>query len=121
MVTKFGCLFLMSVTMWVHLVSGDDALKSLLVRCAGLTDRWLVLEPQPWSCYRSAQRRLVKSGAPGFPLYHSLAIKGPQLLDFMHNLLTKECGMVKVHETKPTKWGRTTIIYQKTGVLGGSQ
>lgn len=103
----------MSVTMWVHILNGDDALRSLLMRCTQLTDRWLVLEPQPWSCYRSAQRRLVKSGAPGFPLYTKLTMKGPELLIFIDQFLTEQCGMRKVCETKPTKWRRTTFVYEK--------
>ncbi|KAF4519869.1 hypothetical protein B566_EDAN005207 [Ephemera danica] len=110
---SFGIVFLMSVTMWIHLVHGDEALRLLLIRCAQLSNRWLVLEPQPWSCYRSAQRRLVRSGASGFPLYSSLAIKGPELLTFMHKVLTEECGFTRIHQTQPSSWSRTVSFYER--------
>lgn len=112
-VSSFGAVFLMSVTMWIHLIHGDDGLHKLLHRCAQLTNRWLILEAQPWSCYRSAQRRLVRSGAPGFALFPSLTVRGPQVLTYMNKVLTEECGFRKVYESQPSGWNRIMSFYQK--------
>ncbi|XP_059471724.1 probable RNA methyltransferase CG11342 [Neocloeon triangulifer] len=112
-VPKFGAVFLMSVTMWVHLVNGDEAFQEFLKKSGDLTDRWLVIESQPWKCYRSAQRRLVSSGEAGFEFYSKLTIKGDKIQPFVDKVLSEECGMSKVFETDPSKWNRTICIYKK--------
>jgi Bicoid-interacting protein 3 (Bin3) len=113
-VSKYGAVFLMSVTMWVHLVNGDEAFHQFLKKCANLSSDWMVIESQPWKCYRSAQRRLVSSGDSGFPNYSKLAIKGDKLQPYVDKVLSEECGMDKIYESPPSKWNRTICVYKKT-------
>jgi SAM-dependent methyltransferase len=62
----FDVIFLLSVTKWVHLNGGDDALRQLfaatvnLLRPGGI----LVLEPQRWRSYK--QRSDRQGGNPAF-------------------------------------------------------
>ena len=51
-----------SVTMWVHLNHGEAGLRSLL-RWAASLGKALLVEPQPWRCYKAARKRLGKRGA----------------------------------------------------------
>lgn len=52
---------LFSMTMWMHLHHGDEGLGTFLTRCCART-RCLLVEPQPWKCYKSAKRRLKSLG-----------------------------------------------------------
>ncbi|NXM91723.1 BN3D2 methyltransferase, partial [Oenanthe oenanthe] len=63
--SRFDLAFCMSVTMWVHLRHGDGGLRALLALLASLS-RVLLLEPQPWRCYRAAARRLRRLGRRDF-------------------------------------------------------
>lgn len=56
---KFSIVFCFSVTMWIHLNHGDSGLYEFLRKIVAL-GKYLVLENQPWRCYRKAQRRMVK-------------------------------------------------------------
>jgi hypothetical protein len=64
------CLF--SITMWIHLNHGDDGLLDCLQRSAALLNPTgsLVVEPQPWKCYKSADKRCRKLGITR-PLHYS--------------------------------------------------
>ncbi|XP_065353133.1 probable RNA methyltransferase CG11342 [Cloeon dipterum] len=110
---RFAAVFLMSVTMWVHLTHGDKAFHLFLKNTANLAEKWVIIESQPWKCYRNAQRRLISSGARGFELYSKLTVKGVQIPKFVEKVLCDECGMKKIFETDPTKWNRTICIYEK--------
>lgn len=57
---KFNIVFCFSVTMWIHLNHGDRGLYEFLQKIVTL-GKYLVLENQPWKCYRNAQRRMVKN------------------------------------------------------------
>jgi hypothetical protein len=37
--------------MWIHLNHGDDGLWAFLEQVSSMTDH-LIVEPQPWKCYR---------------------------------------------------------------------
>jgi hypothetical protein len=64
------CLF--SITMWIHLNHGDEGLLDCLQRSAALLNPTgsLVVEPQPWKCYKSADKRCRKLGITR-PLHYS--------------------------------------------------
>jgi hypothetical protein len=73
----FNVVCLFSVTMWIHLNHGDDGLLSFLERSAELLrpEGSLVVEPQPWKCYKSADKRCRKLGITR-PLHFSqLAVR----------------------------------------------
>lgn len=69
--TKYHFISVFSVTMWIHLNHGDDGLKRFLHSIADLTtDKGsLLIEPQPWKCYKKASKRLRKLGMPP-PMYY---------------------------------------------------
>jgi SAM-dependent methyltransferase len=64
------CLF--SITMWIHLNHGDSGLLDCLERSATLVspNGSLVVEPQPWKCYKAADKRCRKLGITR-PLHYS--------------------------------------------------
>ncbi|KAL0161409.1 hypothetical protein M9458_045134, partial [Cirrhinus mrigala] len=83
---KFGCprfhlCTCFAVTMWVHLNHGDAALASLC--------EFLLLEAQPWKCYRSAARRLRKLGRSDFDHFKTLEIRGDMVAHARDHLENK--------------------------------
>lgn len=68
----FSVVCLFSITMWIHLNYGDDGLKDFLLRSAALLSPLgsLVVEPQPWKCYKAADKRCRKLGITR-PLHYS--------------------------------------------------
>jgi len=63
-VVGFSMVCLFSITMWIHLNFGDDGLVDFLARSADLLTPLgsLVVEPQPWKCYKAADKRCRKLG-----------------------------------------------------------
>uniref|UniRef100_A0AAV2M885 RNA methyltransferase n=1 Tax=Knipowitschia caucasica TaxID=637954 RepID=A0AAV2M885_KNICA len=59
--SRFHLCLCLAVTMWVHLNHGDSGLLKLLFDLSSCSQH-LLLEAQPWKCYRSAARRLRKLG-----------------------------------------------------------
>ena len=68
----FNLVCLFSITMWIHLNYGDEGFLSFLERSADLLCPIgsLVVEPQPWKCYKSADKRCRKLGITR-PLHYS--------------------------------------------------
>ncbi|NXG20383.1 BN3D2 methyltransferase, partial [Grallaria varia] len=102
--SAFDVGFCMSVTMWIHLRHGDrgllEFLEFLASRCA-----FLLLEPQPWKCYRAAARRLRKLGRKDFEHFRSLSIRG-DVAGGISRILTRECAMELVCSFGNTAWDR---------------
>ena len=77
------CCF--STTMWIHLHGGDDGLAAflrhavdLIAPCRGA----LLVEPQPWRCYRNARKRQRRRGVsedfPAMVRTGAIADKAPE-------------------------------------------
>uniref|UniRef100_A0A0A9Z113 RNA methyltransferase n=4 Tax=Lygus hesperus TaxID=30085 RepID=A0A0A9Z113_LYGHE len=111
---KFDITFLFSITMWIHLNRGDEGLESSLSSVSTIS-KALVVEPQPWRCYRAAVRRMKRSGAPPFEMFDKLRSRSGVEDDIVVFLETR-CHMRKVFETSRTSWGRKLIIFKE--VLG---
>ena len=62
-IEKFSLISLFSVTMWLHINCGDEVFYSFLMKCCQLSLH-LLIEPQPWKCYRHAKKRCLKNGIP---------------------------------------------------------
>nr|CAD7459009.1 unnamed protein product [Timema tahoe] len=107
---KFDIVFCFSVTMWIHLNSGDEGLTKFLTDICRQTD-WLVVEPQPWKCYKEAERRLRRSGGGSFPLFPSLTMRGRVESD-IESILQQQCQFTKVLETSKTRWNRKLLFYR---------
>lgn len=113
---RFGCARFhlcscFAVTMWVHLNHGDAAFLALLSRLSSLCE-FLLLEVQPWKCYRSAARRLRKLGRGDFDHFKTLEIRGDMAAHAKEHL-EKCCGMVQVRSFGSTTWDRSLLLFQK--------
>ncbi|KAL7843178.1 hypothetical protein AOLI_G00246900 [Acnodon oligacanthus] len=115
-VEKFGCsrfhlCTCFAVTMWVHLNHGDTAFLALLSRLASLCE-CLLLEVQPWKCYRSAARRLRKLGRSDFDHFKTLAIRGDMAAHAKEHL-EKQCSMELAQDFGITSWDRSLLLFKR--------
>uniref|UniRef100_A0A8C1Z242 RNA methyltransferase n=1 Tax=Cyprinus carpio TaxID=7962 RepID=A0A8C1Z242_CYPCA len=113
---RFGCprfqlCTCFAVTMWVHLNHGDAAFLSLLSRLASLCE-FLLLEAQPWKCYRSAARRLRKLGRSDFDHFKTLEIRGDMAAHAREHL-EKQCSMDLVQSFGNTAWDRSLLLFKR--------
>ncbi len=120
---RFGCprfhlCTCFAVTMWVHLNHGDAAFRSLLSRLASLSE-YLLLEAQPWKCYRSAARRLRKLGRSDFDHFKTLEIRGDMTAHATEHL-EKQCSMELVQSFGNTAWDRSLLLFKRRW-LGAKQ
>lgn len=110
---------LFSVTMWIHLVHGDDGLLRLLREVGALSDAVLV-EPQPPKCYRSARRRVRKRKMEDPFAWAAIADRDAmQLID---HTLRCDCGFdAPVLVGTTARWERQLRLYVRGGDAGGVQ
>ncbi|XP_016135751.1 pre-miRNA 5'-monophosphate methyltransferase-like [Sinocyclocheilus grahami] len=113
---SFGCprfhlCTCFAVTMWVHLNHGDAAFLSLLSRLASLCE-YLLLEAQPWKCYRSAARRLRKLGRSDFDHFKTLEIRGDMAAHAREHL-EKQCSMELMQSFGNTTWDRSLLLFRR--------
>lgn len=106
----FDIGFCMSVTMWIHLNHGDRGLWEFLAHLSSLC-RYLLVEPQPWKCYRAAARRLRKLGLHDFDHFRSLAIRG-DMANQIVQILTQDHGMELVCCFGNTSWDRSLLLFR---------
>eukprot|EP00124_Ichthyophonus_hoferi_P006058 Ihof_evm1s1162 gene=Ihof_evmTU1s1162 len=66
-IKKFSLVTCFSVTMWIHINHGDRGLVDFLHYLSLLSDT-IIIESQPWKCYRNAEKRLRRLGRPGHSL-----------------------------------------------------
>ncbi|KAL0894803.1 hypothetical protein ABMA27_013329 [Loxostege sticticalis] len=103
----FNIIFCFSVTMWIHINNGDDGLLKFLQYIKSISET-IIIEPQPWNCYRNAQRRVKKSGST-FPLYETLKIRS-NVDSVIENIMTQN-GHKKVYESPSSAWNRKIQSY----------
>ncbi|KFV06986.1 Pre-miRNA 5'-monophosphate methyltransferase, partial [Pterocles gutturalis] len=108
--STFDIGFCMSVTMWIHLNHGDSGLLEFLSFLASRC-RYLLVEPQPWKCYRAAARRLRKLGRNDFDHFRSLAING-DMAERITQILTRDCAMELVCCFGSTSWDRRLLLFK---------
>ncbi|TRY74097.1 hypothetical protein DNTS_026657 [Danionella cerebrum] len=109
--SRFHLCTCFAVTMWVHLNHGDTGFKSLLARLASLSD-YLLLEAQPWKCYRSAARRLRKLGRSDFDHFKALEIRGDMAAHAGQHL-EKHCSMELMQSFGNTSWDRSLLLFRR--------
>ncbi|NXN75396.1 BN3D2 methyltransferase, partial [Himantopus himantopus] len=112
--STFDIVFCMSVTMWIHLNHGDSGLMEFLSFLSSLC-KYLLIEPQPWKCYRAAARRLRKLGRNDFDHFRSLAING-DMAERITQILTKDCAMELVCCFGSTSWDRSLLLFKSNGL-----
>ncbi|XP_054033320.1 RNA 5'-monophosphate methyltransferase [Dryobates pubescens] len=108
--SAFDVGFCMSLTMWIHLRHGDGGLRRLLALLASLCSLLLV-EPQPWRCYRAAARRLRRLGGAGLRPPGSLRIRGDMAQE-VAAILTRDCSMQLLACFGPTSWHRSLLLFK---------
>uniref|UniRef100_A0A8D2J0E5 RNA methyltransferase n=1 Tax=Varanus komodoensis TaxID=61221 RepID=A0A8D2J0E5_VARKO len=108
--STFDICFCMSVTMWIHLNHGDSGLVKLL-SCLASKCIYLLIEPQPWKCYRAAARRLRKLGRSDFDHFRSLTING-NMAEKITQILTEDCAMELVCCFGSTSWDRNILLFK---------
>ncbi|KAM8914362.1 pre-miRNA 5'-monophosphate methyltransferase [Spinachia spinachia] len=111
--SRFHLCLCLAVTMWVHLNHGDDGLLQLLSRLASISQH-LLLEAQPWKCYRSAARRLRKLGRSDFDHFKSLRIRG-DVAQRAREHLERHCDMELVQSFGSTAWDRELLLFRRSG------
>lgn len=107
--TKFDAICCYSITMWIHLNHHDSGLQFFLSKLSKLAELFVV-EPQPWKCYQTAERRLKKAGEV-FPLFLELEWRSDveqQIQKYMEHKL----GRQRIFESTPTKWQRKICFYR---------
>lgn len=106
---NFNVSFCLSVTMWIHLNHGDEGLQIFLKKICDLSEM-IVVEPQPWKCYKSAVKRL-KGANSTFPCFE--ALKHRQNVEtFIENII-ENYNFHKIHETPASEWGRRILFYKR--------
>ncbi|XP_053618012.1 probable RNA methyltransferase CG11342 [Plodia interpunctella] len=106
---EFDIVFCFSVTMWIHINNGDKGLLTLLDFLKSVS-RSIIVEAQPWNCYRNAQRRMKKSGS-NFPYYEKLTIRNN--VDFIIEQKLSENTHNKIYESPYSKWNRKVQSFHK--------
>lgn len=104
-------IFCFSVTLWIHLNHGDEGLRTFLRMLAESCD-YLVIEPQPWKCYRTAVRRAKRANQQPFEHYDKLEIRG-NVTEFISSYLTEMCNMTKIVHAGTTQWDREICLFSK--------
>lgn len=112
----FDVVFCFSVTMWIHLNHGDEGLRNFFKKVSD-TGRLLVLEPQPWKCYRAASRRRRRANLPDFEFLNQIGFQCEKLDDFLEGLCLDN-GFIKLQEFGETKWKRPLTLYGTSGAFG---
>nr|XP_046239105.1 pre-miRNA 5'-monophosphate methyltransferase [Scatophagus argus] len=109
--SHFHLCLCLAVTMWVHLNHGDSGLLQLLSHLASISQH-LLLEAQPWKCYRSAARRLRKLGRSDFDHFKTLKIRG-DIAEHAREHLERHCDMELVQSFGSTAWDRKLLLFKK--------
>lgn len=111
----FDVIFCFSITMWIHINYGDEALKQFLKKLTDLT-KMLIIEPQPWKCYTRAARKMKRSNNEPFLEFENLKLR-KNIEDYIESFLTSELNFRKVLESSPTLWGRQISCYKRRDIL----
>lgn len=112
--TGFNFISMFSITMWIHLNHDDAGLKQFINEgIKHLTPLGSILiEPQPWKCYKAANKRCRKLGMPKPLYYETLQMKDidREITDY----LMKSCGMKSFWCLGKEIWGRSILIFHQS-------
>ncbi|KAK9510713.1 hypothetical protein O3M35_005447 [Rhynocoris fuscipes] len=107
---RFDVIFIFSVTMWIHLNNGDEGLKLFLKNISEKTDL-IVLEPQPWKCYKAAVRRRKRAKKSIFKFWDE--IKSRDTIEEDLSKYLYECSFECIWKSDRTSWGRIISLYKR--------
>ena len=107
---RFDVIFCFSVSMWIHLNKGEEGLVTLFRNCNRLSEKWFVLEPQPWKCYMTAARRMRKLKQAKFDYLDEITNRQENLLPYLISLC-ESVGFKLVSELGQTNWERKIFLF----------
>jgi len=111
---QFDVVFCFSVTMWIHLNHGDQGLRTFFERLGRWCGKYLVIEPQPWKCYRTASRRMRKLKLPDFDQLQKMEPQSEEELRIFMDGLCTQNGFRQIAVFGETEnWKRRIILYEK--------
>ena len=102
-----------SVTLWIHLHHGDDGLKDFLKYICQNT-KYLLIEPQPFKCYKTAIRRMKRANCDGFSEFEKLKWRqnvDQEIMDFV----VENCDMTLIKVLGSTEWDRKVCFFSCNG------
>ena len=108
---RFTLITCFSVTLWIHLHHGDDGLRDFLKYICKNT-RHLLIEPQPYKCYKTAVRRMKRAHCDGFPHFDDLQWKqnvDQEIISF----IVESCDMTLVEIFGETEWERKICFFTR--------
>lgn len=109
---QFDFVFAFSVSMWIHLNNGDQGLQDFLKYVCRIGKN-IVIEPQPWKCYKTAVRRMKKLGCEPFEHFSTIMWRN-EVDSRVQEYLVTECGMKLVQKFGQTcDWERTVCLFTK--------
>ncbi|XP_038048883.1 pre-miRNA 5'-monophosphate methyltransferase-like [Patiria miniata] len=111
-IDRFDLVCCFSITMWIHLQHGDAGLRKFLTEAARLS-RYLLVEPQPWKCYKSALRRVRKVGIENSWRFTELTMR-ENVDENIRDYLTSACQMELVRTLGETHWERKLLLFRNT-------
>ena len=110
--SAFNLVTLFSITMWIHLHHGDHGLKRILELSSQLTNSSVLIEPQPWKCYKTAIKRVRKLDLPDFPYPpNQLTIKNIE--KEIETLMIGSYAMTSKYVLGKEIWGRSLMLFCK--------
>ena len=74
--------------------------------------RRLLVEPQPWKCYKTAERCAKRAGEEPFPAIKDLKMRGPGVEQGVLDMC-KEADMEVEQEYGETKWSRRVVLLKR--------
>ena len=104
-----------STTMWLHIHGGDEGLRHVLKKLCDSTRHYILIEPQPSKCYRTAMFRLRRMGQPELDI-------SPERLRFRQNIeeeiekIVLSYSFERVDLSSPddkTAWNRSLRLYER--------
>lgn len=108
---KFNIVNCFAVLMWIHVNYGDEGLKSFLKKISLITDN-ILIEIQPWKCYKNASRRMKKLKCDEFYYIDKLKLTDPDK-DITDILTSSDINFVEKKCHGVTKWGRKLVHFQR--------
>ncbi|CAD5124239.1 DgyrCDS12535 [Dimorphilus gyrociliatus] len=108
-INKFDLINCFSVLMWIHLNHGDEILQIFLRNISLLSDN-ILIEIQPWKCYRNARRRMKKLDCNNFSQFDKLQLKNPD----------KNISDILLVVINGDSTSSDTVVATKSGLLRGS-
>ncbi|ETV97601.1 hypothetical protein H310_09497 [Aphanomyces invadans] len=112
---RFDVVTCFSITMWIHLNHGDVGLSSFLDTVSNLASH-LIVEPQPWKCYRTAMSRLKRKGIKNPFAFQALKYTHNNVAMFIDAKLTESFGYKKM--LGKTNWSRPVWLYSRDPLPG---